>query len=135
MAIEGGAMSLSGKVVLITGAQQGIGRGMALEFARAGANVAINWLDDQEAADRIAEIIRAAGHRALTVQGNVGRAAQVKAMVAKVERELGPIDVLVNNAGVFPRVPFLEMTESDWDFVLDINLKGSFFCARAVAQA
>ena len=64
-------MSVSGKVVLVTGAQQGIGRSMAIEFARAGANVAINWLDDQEAADRIAETIRAAGRRALTVQAKV----------------------------------------------------------------
>src|SRR6266852_7468463 len=128
-------MSCAGKVVLVTGAQQGIGRAMALEFATAGADVAINWLDDADAAEQIAEVIRAGGRRALTVQGNVARITQVQSMVAKVERELGPVDILVNNAGVFPRVPFLEMAEHDWDYVLDINLKGSCFCAQAVAKA
>jgi NAD(P)-dependent dehydrogenase (short-subunit alcohol dehydrogenase family) len=128
-------MALSGKVVLVTGAQQGIGRAMALEFAAAGADVAINWLDDGDAAAEIADLVRARRRRAVTVQANVARIAQLHAMLEKVERELGPVDILVNNAGVFPRVPFLEMTENDWDYVLDVNLKGSFFCAQAVAKA
>ena len=127
-------MDLSDKIVLVTGAQQGIGRAMAVEFAAAGADVAVNWLDDSSAADEIAATIRADGRRVLTVQADLGRIAEARAMVAKVERDLGPIDVLVNNAGVFPRVPFLEMTEKDWDYVLDVNLKGAFFCAQAVAK-
>src|SRR5690348_8028492 len=98
-------MQCAGKIVLITGAQQGIGRGMALEFAAAGADVAINWLDDPDAAERIAEAVRAGGRRAVTAQANVARIPQVHAMLDKVERALGPVDVLVNNAGVFPRVP------------------------------
>src|SRR3954452_15576705 len=64
----------------------------------------------------------------------MGKLAEVEAIVAAVEEGLGPIDVLVNNAGVFPRVPFLELRESDWDYVLDVNLKGSCFCAQAVAK-
>ncbi len=128
-------MRCAGKVVLVTGAQQGIGRAMALAFAAAGADVAVNWLDDAEAAEQTAEVIRAEGRRALTVQANIARIARVQDMVARVERELGPVDVLVNNAGVFPRVPFLELTESDWDYVLDVNLKGLCFCAQAVAKA
>jgi NAD(P)-dependent dehydrogenase (short-subunit alcohol dehydrogenase family) len=127
-------MDLSGKVVLVTGAQQGIGRAIALRCAVAGADVAVNWLDDEGAANDIASEIRAGGRRALTVRGDVGRLAEVEAMVAAVETQLGPIDVLVNNAGVFPRVPFLELRESDWDFVLDVNLKGTCFCAQAVAK-
>ncbi|MGC2412088.1 MAG: 3-oxoacyl-ACP reductase family protein [Stellaceae bacterium] len=127
-------MSCTGKVVLVTGAQQGIGRAMALEFAAAGADVAINWLDDEAAATEVAEGVQAAGRRALLVQADVGRLDAVRAMVAGVEAGLGPIDILVNNAGVFPRVPFLEMAERDWDFVLDVNLKGSCFCAQAVAR-
>jgi NAD(P)-dependent dehydrogenase (short-subunit alcohol dehydrogenase family) len=127
-------MGSTGKIVLVTGAQAGIGRAMALEFAAAGADVAINWLDDSGAAEQIAENVRAGGRRALTVQADVGRIAEAQAMVEKVERDLGPVDVLVNNAGVFPRVPFLEMTESDWDYVLDVNLKGAFFCAQTAAK-
>ena len=128
-------MSCAGKVVLVTGAQQGIGRAMALEFAAAGTDVAVNWLDDEAAATQVAEGVRATGRRALLVQADVARIASVQAMVARVERDLGPVDILVNNVGVFPRVPFLEMAEHDWDYVLDVNLKGSCFCAQAVAQA
>jgi NAD(P)-dependent dehydrogenase (short-subunit alcohol dehydrogenase family) len=127
-------MDLSGKVVLVTGAQQGIGRAIALRCAAAGADVAINWLDDEATANQIADEIRAGGRRALTVRGDVGRFGEVETMVATVEDRLGPIDVLVNNAGVFPRVPFLELRESDWDYVLNVNLKGSCFCAQAVAR-
>jgi NAD(P)-dependent dehydrogenase (short-subunit alcohol dehydrogenase family) len=71
----------------------------------------------------------------MLVKADVGRIDETQAMVAVVEQEFGPIDVLVNNAGVFPRVPFLEMTEGDWDYVLDVNLKGASFCAQAVAKA
>src|SRR6267154_1554921 len=127
-------MDLSGKVVLVTGAQQGIGRAIALRCAAAGADVAVNWLDDEGAANDIADEIRASGRRALTVRGDVGQLAEIEAIVAAVETQLGPIDVLVNNAGVFPRVPFLELRESDWDFVLGVNLKGACFCAQAVAK-
>src|ERR1700741_1154934 len=128
-------MQCAGKVVLVTGAQQGIGRAMAIEFAAAGADVAINWLDDERAAEAVADQVRSDGRRALTVRADVAYIEQSQAMVAAVEQGLGPIDVLINNAGVFPRVPFLEMTESDWDYVLDVNLKGACFCAQAVARA
>ncbi len=128
-------MSCAGKVVLVTGAQQGIGRAMALEFAAAGADVAVNWLDDEGAARRVADGVRATGRRAFLVQADVARLDAVRAMVAAVEEGLGPVDILVNNAGIFPRVAFLEMGENDWDHVLDVNLKGSCFCAQAVARA
>ena len=128
-------MQCTGKVVLVTGAQQGIGRAMAIEFALAGADVAINWLDDESAAESAGDRVRTHRQRALTVQADVARVEQTQAMVTAVEQGLGPIDVLINNAGVFPRVPFLEMTESDWDYVLGVNLKGACFCAQAVAKA
>jgi 3-oxoacyl-[acyl-carrier protein] reductase len=128
-------MQFAGKVVLVTGAQQGIGRAMALEFAAAGANVAINWLDDDGAAQRVAKEVGARGRRAVLVNADVGQIEQVHTMVSATEEGLGPIDVLINNAAVFPRVPFLEMTEHDWDHVLDVNLKGSCFCAQSVAKA
>ena len=128
-------MQLTGKVVLVTGAQQGIGRAMTREFAAAGADVAINWLNDDGAAQCVAQEVRARGRRAILVRADVSKIEQVEAMVLAAQEGLGPIDTLVNNAGVFPRVPFLEMTEHDWDQVLDINLKGSCFCAQAVAKA
>src|SRR6202162_1706297 len=128
-------MQLAGKVALVTGAQQGIGRATALAFAEAGADVAVNWLDNSAAAEQIAESIRTTGRRALAVQANVARHAQVERMVKAVEDGLRPIDVLVNNAGVFPRVPCLELSEDDWDYVLDVNLKGSFFCAQLAAKS
>src|SRR3954471_22321084 len=111
-------MDLSGRVALVTGAQQGIGAAIAREFAKAGADIAINWLDDEEAARQVADVVRGAGRRALTWQAGVISLDATREMVAAVERELGPIDVLVNNAGVFPRVAFLDMQESDWDHVL-----------------
>jgi NAD(P)-dependent dehydrogenase (short-subunit alcohol dehydrogenase family) len=125
----------AGKVVLVTGAQQGIGRATALAFAEAGADVAVNWLDDRGAAEEIASQIRGGGRRAAPVQADIGDLGQVRAMVATVERELGRVDILINNAGVFPRVTFLEMTERDWEFVLGVNLRGACFCAQAVATA
>ena len=128
-------MQCAGKVLLVTGAQQGIGRAMAVEFALAGADVAINWLDDERAAESAADQVRSHGRRALTLRADVASIEQTQAMVAAVEQGLGPIDILINNAGVFPRVPFLEMTESDWNYVLDVNLKGACFCAQAVAKA
>src|SRR5437868_14403589 len=127
-------MQFAGKVVLVTGAQQGIGRAMALEFAAAGADVAVNWLDYESAAQGVADRVRAAGRRATLVKADVAQIEQARAMVSAAEQHLGRIDVLINNAGVFPRVPFLEMTEKDWDQVLDVNLKGSCFCAQAVAK-
>ncbi|MBV8506970.1 MAG: SDR family NAD(P)-dependent oxidoreductase, partial [Alphaproteobacteria bacterium] len=98
-------MQCAGKVVLVTGAQQGIGRAMTIEFALAGANVAINWLDDERAAESAADQVRSHARRALTVQADVASIEQTQAMVTAVEQGLGPIDILINNAGVFPRVP------------------------------
>jgi len=126
--------SLAGKVAFVTGAQQGIGRATALALAQAGADVGINYLDNRQAADAVVQEITALGRRAALVQGDVAVPAQAEAMATAVARELGGLDVLVNNAGVYPRVPFLAMKEGDWDYVLDVNLKGSFFCAQAAAR-
>lgn len=128
-------MRLTGKTALVTGAQQGIGKAIAVALARDGADVAINFLDDEAAAQRVAGEVRALGRRALLVQGDVSRRAEVEAMVARVVKQLAPPEIVVNNAGVFPRVAFLEMRDQDWDHVLDINLKGSFLAAQAGARA
>jgi NAD(P)-dependent dehydrogenase (short-subunit alcohol dehydrogenase family) len=128
-------MRLKGRVALVTGAQQGIGRAMALAFAREGADVVVNYLDDARAAEQVATEARKSGVRALVVQADVASVEQIRALVARTVAELGGLDVLINNAGVYPRAPFLDMTEEVWDFVLDVNLKGSCFCAQAAARA
>jgi 3-oxoacyl-[acyl-carrier protein] reductase len=122
------------RAALVTGAQQGIGAAAARALAAAGHDVAINWLDDQAGAEAVAAAVRAAGRRALLVQGSVGTADGCAAIVQAAIDGLGRIDVLVNNAGIFPRVEFLQMTEDEWDRVLDVNLKGSAFCAQAAAR-
>jgi NAD(P)-dependent dehydrogenase (short-subunit alcohol dehydrogenase family) len=128
-------MRLAGKVALVTGAQQGIGRAIALAMAAEGADVGLNFLDDPGAAERVAGEIRGRGRKALTVKGDVAQARDVQALVDAVAGGLGPPDILVNNAGVFPRAAFLELTEREWDHVLGVNLKGGFLCAQAVARA
>jgi len=128
-------MQLNGKVALVTGAQQGIGRGIALAFAEAGADVALNWLDDEAAARAVAAAVAGHNRRAIAIQADMAQLGDVRDMVAAVVAELGAIDILVNNAGVFPRVDFLDMNERDWDFVHDVNLKGAVFCAQAAAKA
>jgi len=125
---------MTARAVLVTGAQQGIGAAAACAFARAGCDVAVNWLDDASAGQAVAEEIRAAGRKAVLVQGDVGTAAGCDALVRAAVEGLGRLDVLVNNAGIFPRVDFLAMSEAEWDRVLGVNLKGSAFCAQAAAR-
>ena len=127
-------MRCEGKVALVTGAQQGIGRATALRLAREGADVALNYLDDPQAAEATAKEIREAGHRCVLVQADISRATDVERLVASAAQELGGVDVLVNNAGVFPRAAFLELSEQQWDLVHGVNLKGAFLCAQAVAR-
>ena len=128
-------MAGEGRVALVTGAQQGIGHATALALARAGLDVALNYLDNRAAAEKAAAAIRTLGRRALVVSGDVSHAADVDAMLGAVARGLGVPDVLVNNAGIYPRSPFLELAEREWDAVLGVNLKGSFLCAQAAARA
>ena len=127
-------MRCEDKIVLVTGAQRGIGRAVALRFAHEGADVALNFLDDQSAAEADAAQIAALGRRCCVIQGDISKPEEVRRLVATAERDLGPIDVLVNNAGSFPRAPFLDLTEETWDAVLDTNLKGTFVCAQEVTR-
>src|SRR5262245_12610097 len=113
------------KIVLVTGAQRGIGQAVALRFAQEGAHVALNFLDDKPAAEATAARIIALGRRAVAISADIARPEEARRLIGTAERDLGPIDVLVNNAGIFPRAPFLEVTEELWDAVLGTNLKGT----------
>src|SRR5262245_55961695 len=128
-------MKLTGKIALVTGAQQGIGAAIAVALGEEGADVALTWLDDQPAAEKVAARIRDAGRRVHLIRADVARVADIEAMVTDTTRALGTPDILVNNAGVYPRVKLLEMRESDWDYVLDINLKAGCFATIAVDKA
>lgn len=128
-------MKLAGKVALVTGAQQGIGAAIARGFAGEGADVAITWLDDQAGAETVAAEVREAGRRAHLIKADVAKLADIEAMVGETVRQLGAPDILVNNAGVYPRVKLLEMRESDWDYLMDINLKAGCFAVIAFAKA
>jgi NAD(P)-dependent dehydrogenase (short-subunit alcohol dehydrogenase family) len=128
-------MKLAGRVALVTGAQQGIGAAIAVALADEGADVALTWLDDQQAAAEVATRVHQAGRRVHLVRVDVARLADIDMMVTDTVHVLGTPDILVNNAGVYPRVKLLEMRESDWDYVLDINLKAGCFATIAVAKA
>lgn len=126
--------NVSGKVALVTGARRGIGRGISLELAREGADVAINDVKSPEQAETVAAEIRALGRRAIVVMADVTQPGQVQAMIEQVVHELGGLDILVNNAGVESIIPLLEITPEEWERVTHINLKGEFLCAQAAAR-
>ena len=125
---------LQDKTVLVTGASRGIGRGIAETVAAEGGNVAVNYAQSSDKAEEVAEAIRALGRKAITVQADVANREQVEAMVATVTGQLGPIDVLVNNAGIESIVPFLELDDEEWERVTNTNLKGPWLVAQVVAR-
>ena len=127
-------MRLEGKRALVTGGSRGIGRAIALGLAREGADVAVNYRHSREDADGAVREIEQLGRRAVAVQGSTDSRADVERFVAEAHDFLGGLDVLVNNAGVLKRTPFLEITEDEWDTILDVNLKGYFLVGQAVAR-
>ena len=127
-------MKLRNKVAIVTGASQGIGKGIAEVFAEEGADVAVNHLGSSLQAEEVAESIRKQGRRAIVVEADVSRRDQVEAMFERAWKELGPVDVLVNNAGIETIVPFLELTDEQWSDVVNVNLRGEWLCSQAFCR-
>src|SRR6266403_5193181 len=128
------AMKLKGKITLVTGADRGIGRGIVEVFAEEGADVAVNYIEEPEKAEAVAQWVREKGRRSIIAKGDVSRRADVEAMIDKVWKELGPLDVLVNNAGIETIVPFLDLTDEQWTRLVDVNLRGEWLCSQVYCR-
>jgi NAD(P)-dependent dehydrogenase (short-subunit alcohol dehydrogenase family) len=122
---------LDGKVALITGGARGLGRTMAVALAQAGASLALAGRSKDACQHAADEVVAATGRTVRAFAADVTRIADIEQLATDVERELGPVDILVNNAGINIRGPIQQLTEADWDAVIDTNLKGPFLCARA----
>jgi glucose 1-dehydrogenase len=125
---------LAGKVAIITGSASGIGQGIALRFASEGASVVIDYRGSADQAEATRAQIEAAGGKAITLQADVAKIAETERLVDETWKQLGGCDILVNNAGVEKHAAFLDVTEADYDMVLDINLKGAFFLTQAFVK-
>jgi 3-oxoacyl-[acyl-carrier protein] reductase len=127
-------MRLEGKVALVTGASRGIGREIALELAREGASVAVNYAGSEAKALEVVEEIKAMGRDAFAIQADVSNSESVTEMAKETIERFGKIDILVNNAGITKDNLLMRMKESEWDDVININLKGVFLCTKAVTR-
>ena len=127
-------MNLTGKVALVTGASRGIGQATAIELAKAGADVVVNFIGNEAVAQETVEKIEALGRKAIKIKANVGDADDVQAMVDEAIATFGHIDILVNNAGITRDGLLIRMKDSDWDDVLNINLKGVYLVTKADAK-
>jgi 3-oxoacyl-[acyl-carrier protein] reductase len=127
-------MTLEGKVALVTGASRGIGREIALELARQGANVAVNYAGSESKANEVVDEIKAIGKEAFVIKCDVSNSDEVAAMVKETVDRFGKLDILVNNAGITKDNLLMRMKEEEWDDVININLKGVFLCTKAVTR-
>ncbi len=129
-----GEQPLQQKVVIVTGAASGIGRAIALEMGRQGASVVVNYVGSSSAAEEVVHVIEGDRGTAFAIEADVSNSNQVLRMIAQTVSQLGRVDILVNNAGIEKEEPFLEKSESEFDRVIAVNLKGPFLCAQAAAR-
>ena len=126
-------MKLDNKTAIVTGARRGIGGAIALALAKEGANVVVSDIS-QEDCQKVVSEIEGLGRKGLALKCNVTSRADIEDMVKRTVAEFGKVDILINNAGIISFKPFLELTDEDWDNTLNVNLKGQFLCAMAVAK-
>lgn len=124
---------LEGQVALVTGAAKRIGRSIALRLAADGADVVVNYESSKAEAGEVVREIQAGGRRAIAMEGDVSQRGDVQKLMVAMEREFGRLDILVNNAGMFFEAKFEELTEEQWDRIMNTNLKSQFLCAQAAA--
>ena len=127
-------MKLKNKTAIITGSSQGIGRGIAERFAQEGANVVVNYIGNMEMANEVVQNAQNIGAKAIAVQGDVSKVEDINKLFEAAIEAFGQVDILVNNAGVERHAPFWEVTEKDYDFVMNVNAKGTFFASQAMAK-
>lgn len=123
------------KIVLITGGASGIGAGIVRRFSEAGADVIFSYHSHEEKARQLVDEIQQRGKKALAIQANVADPDQVRSLFEQIGTTWGPVDVLINNAGIFPEASLLTMTVDEWDETLDVNLRGVFLCTQAAARS
>jgi 3-oxoacyl-[acyl-carrier protein] reductase len=127
-------MKLKDKNALVTGSSRGVGRAVALAFAKEGANVLVNYTSNEKAANEVVEAIQNMGLKSKAVRADVAKKAEAESLVQAAVDTFGRLDILVNNAGFTRPAMMVKMTEDQWDAVVDIHLKGAFLCAQAAAQ-
>ena len=125
--------SLAGQVVLITGAAKRIGRSIALRLAAEGADIIVNYAGSRTEAESLVAELKSTGRRAIAIQADVSHRAEVQNLFTAAENEFGRLDILVNNAGMFFAAKFEELTEEQWDHIMNVNLKSQFLCAQSAA--
>ena len=126
--------ALAGKVALVTGSSSGIGKAIALEMARRGASVVVNYIGEPDAANEVVNSIAGENGSAIALEADVSKQADVAKMISDAVARFGRLDVLVNNAGIEKETPFLEKAEEEWDRVIAVNLKGPFLCTQLAAR-
>ena len=125
---------LEGQTAVVTGASSGIGKAIAIELGKAGANVIVNFVTGPDKAEEVAAEIEKGGSHAIAAKADVSKEAEVQAMFATAKAEFGTVDILVNNAGLQSDAPFCDMTLAQWQKVIDVNLTGQFLCAREAVR-
>ena len=123
-------MASDGRVSLVTGGSRGIGKAISLQFANQGLRVAVNYISNRAAADEVVKLIKDAGSSAVAVQGDVTQRADVERIFAETTEALGPVEILVNNAGIISDSLLMRMSDEDWDSVIDLDLRSVFLCTR-----
>ncbi|MBF8982175.1 3-oxoacyl-[acyl-carrier-protein] reductase [Lutibacter sp. B2] len=127
-------MNLDGKTAIVTGGSRGIGKAIAMKLAQLGANIVVNYTSSAQQAEDVVELIKNMGREAIAIKANVANFDEVQNFISQAEEKFGEIDILINNAGITKDKLLIKMNEDDWDKVIEVNLKGTYNCTKAVSR-